>query len=185
MSIQTEMIGNRLKAIRAQKNLTLDDVAKLTDVSKAMLGQIERGQSTPTITTLSKISTGLKIPLTSLLKEEAPEYTVASVDFDNLLEEENGAMRVCSMFPYDPIRNVEVYYLELDAGCKHGSDKHMEGTEEFIMVLHGKLDMTIGTKKLTLHKQQAVRFRADLPHAYHNPYGESCGMYNLIFYPVH
>jgi transcriptional regulator with XRE-family HTH domain len=184
MSIQTEMIGNRLKAIRAQKNLTLEDVAKLTDVSKAMLGQIERGQSAPTITTLSKISTGLKIPLSSFLREEAPEYTVADVEFENLIEEENGMMRACSMFPYDPVRNVEIFYLELDAGCKHGSDKHMEGTEEYLLVIHGKLDMTIGGKTLTLHKQQAVRFRADLPHAYHNPYGESCGMYNLIFYPA-
>jgi len=184
MSIQTEMIGNRLKAIRAQKNLTLEEVARLTGVSKPMLGQIERGQSTPTITTLSKISTGLKVPLTSLLKEEAPEYTVAGVEFDKLIEEENGKMRVCSMFPYDPIRNVELFYVELDAGCRHSSDKHMEGTEEYLLVLRGKLDMTIGAKTLTLRKQQAVRFRADLPHAYHNPYGESCGMYNLIFYPA-
>ncbi len=185
MSIQTEMIGNRLKAIRAQKNLTLEEVAKLTDVSKPMLGQIERGQSAPTITTLSKISTGLKVPLSSFLREEAPEYVVANVEFDTLLEEENGMMRASSLFPYDPVRNVEIFYLELDPGCKHASDKHMEGTEEFLMIAHGKLDVTIGAKKLTLHKQQSVRFHADLPHAYDNPYGESCGMYNLIFYPAH
>ena len=185
MSIQTEMIGNRLKAIRAQKNLTLDEVAKLTDVSKPMLGQIERGQSAPTITTLSKISTGLKVPLSSFLREEAPEYVVANVEFDTLLQEENGMMRASSMFPYDPLRNVEIFYLELDPGCNHGSDKHMEGTEEYILIVHGKLDMTIGEKKLTLHKQQAVRFHADLPHAYNNPYGESCAMYNIIFYPAH
>ncbi|HPJ01606.1 MAG TPA: XRE family transcriptional regulator [Candidatus Limiplasma sp.] len=185
MSIQTEMIGNRLKAIRAQKNLTLDEVAKLTDVSKPMLGQIERGQSAPTITTLSKISTGLKVPLSSFLREEAPEYVVANVEFDTLLQEENGMMRASSMFPYDPLRNVEIFYLELDPGCNHGSDKHMEGTEEYILIVHGKLDMTIGGKKLTLHKQQAVRFHADLPHAYNNPYGESCAMYNIIFYPAH
>lgn len=185
MSIQTEMIGNRLKAIRAQKNLTLEEVAKLTDVSKPMLGQIERGQSAPTITTLSKISTGLKVPLSTFLRAEAPEYVLAEVEFDTLLEEENGLMRASNLFPYDPLRNVEIFYLELDAGCKHGSDKHMEGTEEYLMVAHGKVDITIGTKKLTLHKQQAVRFHADLPHEYNNPYGESCGMYNLIFYPAH
>jgi len=87
MSIQPETVGNRLKAIRAQKNLTLDEVAKLTDVSKPMLGQIERGQSTPTITTLSKIATGLKVPVSTFLKEEEPEFTVADLQMKNLIED--------------------------------------------------------------------------------------------------
>ena len=56
-------IGERLKEIRNTRQLTLDDVAELTGVSKPMLGQIERGQSLPTINVLWKISTGLKIPL--------------------------------------------------------------------------------------------------------------------------
>ncbi len=63
-------IGERLKEIRNTRQLTLDDVAKLTGVSKPMLGQIERGQSSPTINILWKISTGLKIPLSFFCKQE-------------------------------------------------------------------------------------------------------------------
>ena len=184
MSIQPETVGNRLKAVRAQRNLTLDDVAKLTDVSKPMLGQVERGQSIPTITTLSKIATGLKVPLSTFFKEEEPEVVVADVQLQNLIEEESGLMRAVTMFPYDPVRNVEIFYLEVDAGCHHKSDKHMDGTEEYLLVLRGKMELTVGDKTVTLHKQQAVRFRADLSHAYHNPYGESCALYNMIFYPT-
>ena len=55
------IIGNKLKDIRNKRNLSLDEVAKLTGVSKAMLGQIERGQSNPTVSTLWKIATGLKV----------------------------------------------------------------------------------------------------------------------------
>ncbi|MFH1879743.1 MAG: XRE family transcriptional regulator [Bacillota bacterium] len=184
MPIQPETVGNRLKAIRTQKNLTLDDVAKMTDVSKPMLGQIERGQSAPTITTLSKIATGLKVPMSTFLKEEEAEYTVADVNTDNLIEEQNGLMRACTMFSYDPVRNVEIFYLEVDSGCMHESDRHMAGTEEYLLVLRGKMDLFVGEKKVTVHKQQAVRFRADLHHGYHNPYAESCALYNLIFYPA-
>ncbi len=184
MSIQPETVGNRLKCIRAQKNLTLEEVAALTDVSKPMLGQIERGQSTPTITTLSKIANGLKVPMSSFLKAEEPTYMVAELQSNSLIEEENGLMRANTLFPYDSLRNVEIFYLELDSGCDHPSGKHMEGTEEYLLMLRGKLDLTIGSQTVTLHKQQAIRFRADLPHAYRNPYGESCSAYNLIFYPV-
>ena len=152
-----------------KKSLTLEDVAKLTGVSKPMLGQIERGKSTPTITTLTKISTGLKVPLTSFLKPEEPEYTVASIQIENQIDEENGLMRVYNMFPYDPVRNMEMYYIEMDGGCKHESDKHMEGSEEYLVVLRGKVDLTIAGKKMTLRKQQAVRFHADLHHVYEKP----------------
>ena len=53
-------IGERLKEIRKTRGLTLDAVSEMTDVSKPMLGQIERGQASPTINTLWKISNGLK-----------------------------------------------------------------------------------------------------------------------------
>ena len=55
-------IGERLKEIRNTRQLTLDDVAELTGVSKPMLGQIERGQSSPTINILWKISTRAENP---------------------------------------------------------------------------------------------------------------------------
>ena len=62
-------IGERLKEIRNTRHLTLDEVAELTGVSKPMLGQIERGQSSPTINVLWKISTGLKIPLSFFCRQ--------------------------------------------------------------------------------------------------------------------
>ena len=43
-------IGKKLKSIRMARTLSLDDTAALTGVSKPMLGQIERGQSVPTVT---------------------------------------------------------------------------------------------------------------------------------------
>ncbi len=58
-------IGEKLKSIRMARALSLDDAAALTGVSKPMLGQIERGQSVPTVTTLWKIATGLKTPLSA------------------------------------------------------------------------------------------------------------------------
>ena len=86
-------IGERLKEIRNTRQLTLDDVAELTGVSKPMLGQIERGQSSPTINILWKISTGLKIPLSFFCKQEEAEYTVVGLDGENVITEENGGMR--------------------------------------------------------------------------------------------
>ncbi len=73
-------IGEKLKSLRTTRALSLDDVSTLTGVSKPMLGQIERGQSIPTVTTLWKIATGLKTPLSFFLEEPQAEYSIVSPD---------------------------------------------------------------------------------------------------------
>lgn len=91
-------VGERLKEVRKTRGLTLDAVSEMTDVSKPMLGQIERGQSSPTINTLWKISTGLKIPLSFLCKQKGIEYTVAERTVQEMVTEENGSMRAYPLF---------------------------------------------------------------------------------------
>jgi transcriptional regulator with XRE-family HTH domain len=177
------MIGRRLRELRARRNLTLDEAARLTGVSKPMLGQIERGQSSPTVNTLFKIATGLKVPLSSFLEEQKAEYTVSAPRERELIAEEEGRMRAWPLFPYDPIRNVEIFYIEFDSGCRHASEGHLDGVEEYLLVLRGGLELTLNDRTVPLTERQAIRFQADVPHVYCNPGGECCCAYNLIFYP--
>ena len=104
--------------------ITLDMLAEVTGVSKPMLGQIERGQSSPTVNTLWKIATGMKIPFSSFLQEKGAEYTIVDFRDKDMILEENGAMRVHTFFAYDPIRSYEIFRIEFDTGCRHYSDKH-------------------------------------------------------------
>src|SRR5688500_15968207 len=60
-------IGTNLRQLRADQGLTLDRLAQMAGVSRAMLGQIELGQSTPTIKTLWKISRALELPFSALI----------------------------------------------------------------------------------------------------------------------
>ena len=128
-------IGERLKEIRNTRHLTLDEVAELTGVSKPMLGQIERGQSSPTINVLWKISTGLKIPLSFFCRQPETEYTVAGLSEKEMITEEDGGMRAYPLFPFDPARNLEVFYIEFDAGVTHGSLPHVAGVEEYVLLV--------------------------------------------------
>ncbi len=183
MSTSIPSIGEKLKKIRTSQNLTLDDVAKITTVSKPMLGQIERGQSSPTINTLWKIATGLKVPLSSLLQDQQVEYTVATMQTENVVIEDNGRMRAYPLFAYDPVRNAETFYIEFDPGCNHHSEKHQDGVEEYIFVLQGKLKICLNGKTVTVEEKQALRFKADTSHVYSNPFEEICMVNNMIFYP--
>ncbi len=176
-------IGERLKEIRNTRHLTLDEAAELTGVSKPMLGQIERGQSSPTINVLWKISTGLKIPLSFFCRQPETEYTVAGLSEKEMIKEEDGGMRAYPLFPFNPARNLEVFYIEFDAGVMHDSFPHVAGVEEYILPVQRTLKMVIGGKEVFLQKGQSIRFGADVPHAYHNVSDEVCTVYNVIFYP--
>ena len=127
MKAPVSAIGEKLKEIRRRKKLSLDEVSHLTEVSKPMLGQIERGQSVPTITTLWKIATGLKTPLSSFLEERQADYTVISIDKSKVISENDGKMRAYPLFTYDPVRSVEIFFIVFDSGCSHISDKHDHG----------------------------------------------------------
>ena len=179
----TTTIGECLREIRLNANLSLDETAKLTGVSKPMLGQIERGQSIPTITTLWKIATGLKKPLSSFLDNRQTEYYMVSIFDAAPITEDNGKIRAYPIFSFDPIRSTEMFRIDYDAGCRHSSDKHSDGVQEYVLVISGKLQLVINGEKVVVGKEQAIRFRADVPHEYNNPFDEKCEVYNIIYYP--
>ena len=176
-------IGEKLKSLRSTRAMSLDDAAALTGVSKPMLGQIERGQSITTVTTLWKIATGLKTPLSFFLEEPQAEYTIVSPNQNSAIVGDGGKMRAYPLFTFDPVRSVETFYIEFDPDCRHSSDKHNDGVEEHIFVLRGTLRLVLGDKTVDVSEKQAVRFRADIPHAYQNLSGSECAVYNTIFYP--
>ncbi len=176
-------IGEKLKSLRATRTMSLDDVSALTGVSKPMLGQIERGQSVPTVTTLWKIATGLNTPLSFFLEGQQAEYAIAGPDQANVILGDSGKLRAYPLFTYDPVRSVETFYIEFDPGCRHSSGKHNDGVEEHIFVLRGALRLVLGDKTIDVGERQAVRFRADMPHAYQNLSESACAVYNTIFYP--
>lgn len=179
----TSLIGDRLREIRTNHNMSLDETAKLTGVSKPMLGQIERGQSTPTITTLWKIATGLKTPLSSFLQEKQSEYATVDIRGEKPITEDDGRMRAYPVFSYDPLRSMEIFFIEFDPECHHLSEKHSDGVEEYIMVLSGELQLVINGKEIVIQENEAIRFYADVTHEYNNPFPQKCSAYNMIFYP--
>lgn len=179
-----ETILERMKLIRENKKLNLDQAAEITGISKAMLSQIERGQSVPTITTLWKIATGYKVPLTYFLKDNKINYTLIDFSKAEPIYGENRKMRTYTLYPYNPVQNFEIIYIEFDSGCVHHSSKHLSGVEEYIFVLSGSLELCLNEEKINLSEKQCIRFKADIPHSYSNISQTLCTIQNIISYPL-
>ena len=184
MSNLNATIEARMRGIRNNRQLSLDQASKLTGISKAMLSQIERGQSIPTITTLWKIATGYKVPLTYFFEEVKSDYMTVDIHSTEPVFAENHKMRTYTLFPYNPAQNFEMLFIEFDPGCIHESAKHLPYVEEYIYVQSGKLEMHVNQDVIKLKENQCFRFKADVPHAYINSTQKSCNIMNIIFYSI-
>ena len=131
MDAMSSKISANLKRIRKEKKLSLDTAAEMTGVSKSMLGQIERGESSPTVATLWKIATGLHISFTSLLEAEEEEIQMISQKELHPLLSDGGKFRLYPFFPYDESRGFEMMSIDLDPGSRSESVPHEDGTEEY------------------------------------------------------
>ncbi|MEM7112138.1 MAG: XRE family transcriptional regulator [Chloroflexota bacterium] len=178
----SDLVAQNLYTIRKQQSLSLDKLADLSGVSKSMLRQIEKGQSSPTIATLWKIANGLKIPVTTLLREEESDIVEQSFfDGTPILGGSEG-FNLHSMIPFDPKRSFEIYHIEIAPGAYLDSDAHNGTPEEYLFVTSGQITVQVDGKQYTVNTENYLRFRANQPHRYENRGTEIAKAINLIAY---
>lgn len=154
----------KLRDVRAAAGLSLSKVAEMTGVSKAMLGQIERGESSPTIATLWKIAKGFQLPLSALIGSETLRDTAAPDVFRTVTFP--GSIEVKIVFPFDPALRAETFHVDLAPNQSHESPPHATGVTEEVFVLQGSLEILRDGEWVPLKAGQGLRFAADLTHGY-------------------
>ncbi|MGH9901781.1 MAG: helix-turn-helix domain-containing protein [Pyrinomonadaceae bacterium] len=177
-------VGENLVRLRKGRGLSLERLAALSGVSRAMLCQIEAGESTPTIALLWKVSRGLDVRFADLLGDERPgAVQVLPAGAAKILRSADGAFESRALFPFDTSRRAEFYELRLRGGHAEHAEAHAEGTYENLIVQSGRLRLTVGdASPLDLRAGDAVYFRADVPHVYENHGTRDTVMYLVMTY---
>lgn len=185
MADPKQYLAKTLKKIRNDKGFSLDTTAGLTGVSKAMLGQIERGESSPTISTLWRIATGLDVSLTTFIEPAPTSYSQATVirTADDIRQHPaDGGLHIAPLFPFDEALGFEYLELTFEAGYERRSKAHAPGVIEFITIIKGQLDVLSEKKWHSLKEGQTIRFAGDKPHGYRNLNDMDARVINLIHY---
>ena len=168
MDSMNMIVAKNIKRLREENKLSMDELVRLSGVSKSMLAQIERGDGNPTISTLWKISNGMKVPFDALtVRPKSPYEIVKTAEIQPLLED-GGKVRNYSLFPDNENRRFAVYYLELEEGSYWESEPHLRGTTEFITIFTGKIEILADGQSFIVEKGESIRFRADTIHSYKN-----------------
>jgi mannose-6-phosphate isomerase-like protein (cupin superfamily) len=148
-----------------------------------MLGQIELGQSAPTINVLWKIASALGVPFSALITARgAVGPHVLRAEGAKHLTSQDGAFSSRALFPFDEPRRVEFYELRLVPGGVERADAHNPGTTENLVVAEGSVEIEVGGRKEVLARGDAIVFEADSPHVYRNRAPGETVMYLVMTY---
>ena len=178
------ILGKNLRRLRTRRGHSLERLAKLSGVSRAMLGQIETGKSTPTISLLWKVATALDVPFANLLAAQAVHGTaVLRHDAAKVLSSSDGRFTSRALFPFENERRAEFYELHLAPNHREDVEARTPGTKENLIVAKGAVE--IGTTKerpITLAEGDAILFEADVRHSYRNLGSTEAVLYLVVTY---
>ncbi|MEL7097389.1 MAG: XRE family transcriptional regulator [Pseudomonadota bacterium] len=158
------LLPTRLKDARRAQGLSLDAVAKLSGVSRSMVSQIERGESSPTIATLWNLTRALQVDFAGLLDEDVgPRIALLKAsDVPTISRGTGCTIRILS--PPEEAGQHEVYELRLDPGGALDSQPHRRGAREHLTVISGSVEITSAGDTVIAHAGDTARYAADVPH---------------------
>jgi len=154
-------------------------MSERTGVSKAMLGQLERQESSPTMATLWKIAKGFDLPLSVLIEEPGTPANHSSYKNRKL----DGIFEYKTLFAFDPLLACEMFILRLPPGKESLSSAHACGVIEDIVIISGELEVMLNNQWQCLKTGAVLRFNADCEHGYKNLTDQDVVFHNIIHYP--
>jgi transcriptional regulator with XRE-family HTH domain len=162
-------ISDRLRSIREERDLSIRALARLSGLSANALSVIERGLSSPSVSTLYKIASALEIPVTSFFEETPPKQEVVFIKSSerNRIPLHRGLWEGLGGERFDGL--IEPFMITLEAGTSSGRFSMAHSGYEFVFCLRGVLEYEIEDQTYTLESGDALLFSASLEHKWHNP----------------
>jgi XRE family transcriptional regulator, regulator of sulfur utilization len=173
-AFDSAVIGARVKALREASSLSLRDLAERSGVSAPMLSQVERGETSPTLTVAARIASGLDLRLSQLLRlDESGAVTIVRAGERGGGGNSKRGHRFDVMTASQPGQRSELSRHTLSPGGATGAvddpPMHEPGSRETALVERGSVVLVCDGQRYELLEGDCVTFDADLPHHFENP----------------
>jgi transcriptional regulator with XRE-family HTH domain len=178
-------IGVRVKALREASGLSLRDLAARSGVSAPMLSQVERGETSPTLTVAARIAAGLDLRLSQLLRlDEGGAVTVVRASQRQRGGNARRGHRFEILTAAQPGQRAELSLHTLAAGGATGAvddpPMHEPGSRETALIERGAVALVCDGQRYELAEGDCVTFDADLPHRFENPGEEEAAFLAVV-----
>lgn len=162
-------VGGRLRALRDERGVSMRALARRSGLSANALSMIERGLTSPSVSTLSKLANAMEVPITAFFREEPPRSKIvfrkanqrARIPFLRGLWEGLGGEAFTG--------RVEPFMLTLETNGTSGPHGMLHTGHEFVFCLRGQLDYEVDGQHFLMEAGDSLLFAAQLNHRWRNP----------------
>jgi transcriptional regulator with XRE-family HTH domain len=181
-AVSSGRLGERVRELRRRRGLTLEELAELSGVSRAMISKLERGEKNPTLVVAARLADGLGVTLSRLAgMEEQHEVIVVPKEKRMVMSDPETGFERQLLSPNTAGLGVEFIKNTIPKGSTSGEfPPHRKGVEEQLVVEQGTLKATLAGDEYLLEEGDALYFEADVPHRFDNA-GEGKCSYYLVF----
>jgi transcriptional regulator with XRE-family HTH domain len=171
-------IGRRVRALRQQRQLSLEALAERSGVSVSMLSTVERGQKVPSILVMGQIATALDTSIGRLAGEEATPRVIVMRATDQRVIKDPAGIERRSLSPVLPGVEFELMRMTLAPGVNAGVfPPHRAGSRKYLAVETGTLAVTLNGTEYRLHAGDSIYHDGDCEHGYRNDSDTPCTYY--------
>ncbi|MBN3791474.1 XRE family transcriptional regulator [Burkholderia sp. Ac-20353] len=165
-----QVVGVNLARLRAERQLSLDALARLSGVSRAMLAQIESARSVPSIKVLCKIAAALKVSVAAFLRRHAVNgFEHLAADRAARVVSSNGRFSARALYPEGEPAAAEFHELRIAPLHTEPGARRAPGTTVNLVVSEGTLEVSVHDRRQLLATGDAIVFDADQPYSLRNP----------------
>lgn len=165
----SKRLASRLKEARQSRSLSLEALANISGVSKSMLSQIERAESSPTVASLWNLTKALNIDFSGLLdgslKDQSPIREVIRAEQTPVIMSKGEGCKIRILSAPESVGDTEIYDLEFTANGALESEAHRVGCIENLTVFSGALTVTSDAMTEVVNRGDTIRYVADKPHS--------------------
>lgn len=179
-----ENLGRRVKKLRGDRGWSLEELSKVSGVSKSMLSEIEREKANPTLSVTYRIANAFGLNLQELIEtsESASAIQVIRSTERSQVYRSDKQCEIRTLSPLNLEKEIEFYQVTLKPKGELRSQAHYEGTREFLTVEHGAIRIESGKDTADLANHDSATYRADIPHAIVNTGNQEAVVFLVVIY---
>lgn len=167
-------IGGKIKALRQEKNYTLQDLADRTGLSKPLISQIENNRVVPPVATLLKLARALEVGMSFFFQDQDSQDRVVltrrseykTVSRRHHYQKDVVGYRYYSLEVKKARKHMEPFWVTFDVTQTENMHFFSHEGEEFVYLFSGKLEFRTKDETLILDPGDTLYFESDIPHAF-------------------